>query len=104
MRVTWKLPDGGEIRAEVEDGTSMMQAAGENSVPAVIGECGGNLSCATCHVYVSEDWVAATGAPDDFEDAMLDVTEAERQGNSRLSCQIWAKPELDGLILVVPGS
>jgi 2Fe-2S ferredoxin len=102
MKVTWKLPDGGEITAEVADGMNMMEAAVANNVPNVIGECGGNLSCATCHVYVADDWIEKTGAVDDFEDAMLDVAEAERRGSSRLSCQITASDALDGLVLIVP--
>ena len=102
MNVTWKLPDGSEKTASVEPGTSMMQAAVDNNIPLIIGECGGTLSCATCHVYVSDDWVEKTGAADDFEDAMLDVAEAERRPTSRLSCQIEASDALDGLTLIVP--
>ena len=102
MKVTWKLPDGTEKSADVANGTSMMQAAVDNNIPNVIGECGGCLSCATCHVYVDETWVAKTGTADDFEDAMLDVAEAERRDTSRLSCQIEASDALDGLVLIVP--
>lgn len=102
MNVTWILPDGTEHKAEVETGTNMMQAAVANNVPGIIGECGGTLSCATCHVFVAEDWSAKTGAADDFEDAMLDVAETERRDTSRLSCQIEASDDLDGLTLIVP--
>ncbi len=102
MKVTWKLPDGGEINADVAEGVNMMEAAVANNVPNVIGECGGNLSCATCHVYVDDVWVDATGMADDFEDAMLDVAEAARRDSSRLSCQITASDRLDGLVLIVP--
>ena len=102
MKVTWKLPDGAEISADVADGINMMEAAVANNVPNVIGECGGCLSCATCHVYVADDWVEKTGIADDFEDAMLDVAEAERRETSRLSCQIAASDDLDGLVLIVP--
>lgn len=102
MKATWKLADGSEITAEVANGTNMMQAAVDNNIPGVIGECGGCLSCATCHVYVDGNWVAKTGTADDFEDAMLDVAEAERTDASRLSCQIEASDDLDGLVLIVP--
>lgn len=102
MKVTWKLPDGGEKTAQVENGTSMMQAAVDNNVPGIIGECGGTLSCATCHVYVDDAWADQTGDADDFEDSMLDVAEAERRATSRLSCQIEADDALDGLVLIVP--
>lgn len=102
MKVTWKLPDGSEISADVAEGLSMMEAAVAQNVPGVVGECGGNLSCATCHVQVAEPWAARVGGPDDFEDAMLDTVEAARGPESRLSCQIRASADLDGLVLIVP--
>ncbi|GAA6164490.1 2Fe-2S iron-sulfur cluster-binding protein [Pelagimonas sp. KU-00592-HH] len=102
MKATWKLADGTEISAEIANGTNMMQAALDNNIPGVIGECGGCLSCATCHVYVDGAWLDKTGSADDFEDAMLDVAEAERTDASRLSCQIEASDALDGLVLIVP--
>ena len=102
MKAMWVMPDGTEVTAEVEEGLNLMRAAVENNVDSVIGECGGNLSCATCHVVVDEAWVGKTGEVDDFEDAMLDVAEAERQPNSRLSCQIEMSGALDGIRLIVP--
>lgn len=102
MNVTWKLPDGSEISANVETGQSLMQAAQANNVPHVLGECGGCLSCATCHVIVPEEWQDKVGGPEDMEDAMLDITAAPRTPHSRLSCQIEARDELDGLVLIVP--
>ena len=103
MQVTWILPGGAEISAEVAEGQSLMEAAVARNVPGVVGDCGGNLSCATCHVQVAEDWAARVGGPDDFEDAMLDTVEAARGATSRLSCQITASDALDGLVLIVPG-
>lgn len=102
MKVTWKLGDGSEISAEVANGLSMMEAALANNVTGIIGECGGTMSCATCHVFVAEDWYEKTGSLSDHEEAMLDVTEAERGPYSRLSCQIEARDDLDGLVLIVP--
>lgn len=102
MKVTWKLPGGGEVTADVDDGVNMMEAAVANNVPGVIGECGGSLSCATCHVYVDDAWQGKTGEHGDFEDAMLDATDAERTDASRLSCQIEASDALNGLVLIVP--
>lgn len=101
-QVTWQMPDGSKITAEVANGLNLMEGAVANNITNVIGECGGCLSCATCHVYVHPDWAAKTGGADDMEDAMLDATEAERDETSRLSCQITASAELDGLILIVP--
>ncbi len=102
MQVTWKLPDGREIAAEVAEGRSLMAAARANDVPLVPGECGGCLSCATCHVEIAPEWRDRVGAPQGMEDLMLDVTEAPRRDASRLSCQIEASAELDGLVLIVP--
>ena len=102
MKATWILPDGKTITAELREGQNLMEAAVANNVPRVIGECGGSLSCATCHVYVTDDWAAKTGSAEAFEDAMLDVAEAERKPTSRLSCQIKMTPALDGLTLIVP--
>jgi ferredoxin, 2Fe-2S len=102
MKATWILPDGRTISADVPMGRNLMEAAVAANVPGVVGECGGSLSCATCHVQVAEDWAAATGTPGDFEEAMLDVSEAPRGPTSRLSCQIVMAPGLDGIVLRVP--
>ncbi|MCX8508655.1 MAG: 2Fe-2S iron-sulfur cluster-binding protein [Rhodobacteraceae bacterium] len=102
MKVTWKSADGRAITADVKDGLNMMEAAVANNIPHVIGECGGSLSCATCHVYVDEAWAERVGQPERFEDGMLDVAEADRRPTSRLSCQIKASPALDGLVLHIP--
>lgn len=102
-KVTWILTDGRQITAEVADGTNMMNAAAMANVPGIIGECGGCLSCATCHVYVDGEWLAKTGPAEGTEDAMLDATDEPRQASSRLSCQIVSRPALDGLVLHVPG-
>lgn len=100
--ITWKMQDGSEITAEVKDGLNLMEAAIANDVPHIEGECGGCLSCATCHVFVDPDWLDKTGALDDMENTMLEMTDVERESNSRLSCQIIASPEIDGIILHVP--
>ncbi len=102
MKVTWTLPGGDTRMAEIEAGISLMEAAVAHDVPGIIGECGGCLSCATCHVYVDDAWADKTGEAEEFEDAMLDIAAAERRPTSRLSCQIQAHPDLDGLVLHVP--
>ena len=101
-RITWILADGRSITADIADGTNLMVAAVNNDVPGVIGECGGCLSCATCHVHVDPAWAGRTGAPDESESAMLDITETGKTEASRLSCQIVVTPALDGLVLRVP--
>jgi 2Fe-2S ferredoxin len=102
MKATWILPDGHEIAADVPMGRNLMEAALAANVPGVVGECGGSLSCATCHVHVDSVWYGATGTPGDFEEAMLDVSDTPRASTSRLSCQIVMAPGLDGIVLRVP--
>ena len=66
-------------------------------------ECGGALSCATCHVYVDQEWFDVVGAPSDEEEDMLDSV-GDVRSNSRLSCQILMSDALDGLKLTLAPS
>jgi 2Fe-2S ferredoxin len=83
-------------------GESVMAAAVRNGVPGIIGECGGNASCATCHVYVRDQFSDLAGKPGDLEDDLLDLGVSERRAGSRLSCQISLADDLDGLTVDVP--
>ena len=81
--------DGGVITTiSGRPGDSIMETAVRNGVPGIVGECGGSLSCATCHVFVADDTLGLVGGPGDLEDEMLDGTAVDREENSRLSCQI----------------
>ena len=102
MKATWIQTDGASVTLDVNPGTTLMQAATDHGVKHIIGECGGSMSCATCHVVVDPSWTDRAGPPSGFEDEMLDTTEADRQPNSRLSCQITMRADLDGIILHVP--
>ena len=102
MQATWHLPDGTTITATIPQGQTLMEAARANGVPAILGDCGGNMSCATCHVVVDPAWIDQTGSAEGFEADMLEVTEAPRQPHSRLSCQITMTADLDGLVLRIP--
>ncbi len=102
MKATWTLADGRAITLDVPEGTSLMEAATRHGVPGIIGECGGSMSCATCHVVVDPAWADRAGGPSPFEEDMLDITEAGRQSSSRLSCQIRMEPALDGILVHVP--
>jgi len=74
-----------------------------NGIPGIIGECGGNCSCATCHVYVDDEFSASVGGAGDMEDDLLDLgVAADRRDTSRLSCQIAVTEDLDGLTVHVP--
>jgi 2Fe-2S ferredoxin len=79
-----------------------MRAAVSNGVEGIVGECGGQAMCATCHVYVRPEFAHALPAPSEDEDEMLDCTTAERTGYSRLGCQVSIGPDLDGIIVDVP--
>ncbi|MBK3746098.1 (2Fe-2S)-binding protein [Paraburkholderia aspalathi] len=93
----------GSTRTETEaaNGSSVMEAAIRNGIPGIDAECGGACACATCHVYVDEAWTAKVGEPDAMEEDMLDFGHDIRP-NSRLSCQIRVRDELDGLVVQVP--
>jgi ferredoxin, 2Fe-2S len=94
--------DGTERAVDAAVGESVMAAAVRNGVPGIIGECGGNCSCATCHVYVDEDFAESVGGPGDMEDDLLDLGASDRRVTSRLSCQISVSEDLDGLVVRVP--
>lgn len=101
--LTFINADGSEIEVNVSAGVSVMRAAVDNSVHAIIAECGGACSCATCHCYIDDKWLDKVAAPDEMEEAMLDCV-LNRQENSRLSCQVEMTDELDGLIVRLPAS
>ena len=99
------IDSGGEARTvEAVNGSTVMEAALQNSVPEVEAECGGACSCATCHVYVDESYLPLIPTPDDMEDELLQGVAAERRPGSRLSCQLIVSPALDGLTVSVPES
>jgi ferredoxin, 2Fe-2S len=101
-KVTYVDLDGSRRTIDAAVGDSVMATAVRNGVPGIIGECGGNLSCATCHVYVDEEFTALVGPPGDLEDDMLDLGASDRRENSRLSCQIKVTEDLDGVTVEVP--
>lgn len=86
--VIYTADDGSVTTIDGRPGDSVMETAVRNGVPGIVGECGGSLSCATCHVFVAPDTLELVGPAGDLEDEMLDGTAVERQDNSRLSCQI----------------
>ncbi|ARY34096.1 2Fe-2S ferredoxin [Brucella melitensis] len=93
----------GATRTEVEadSGSSVMEAAIRNGIPGIDAECGGACACATCHVYVDDDWADTVGGPDPMEEDMLDFA-YEVRPTSRLSCQIRVTDDLEGLVVQVP--
>ncbi|TDQ34868.1 2Fe-2S ferredoxin [Phyllobacterium brassicacearum] len=100
-KITFVTFDGARIEANAENGSTVMENAIRNAVPGIDAECGGACACATCHVYVDEDWTSVAGDPEAMEEDMLDFAYDVRP-NSRLSCQIRVSDDLDGLIVHVP--
>lgn len=101
-RVLYIEPNGTSIEVDVPIGQNLMLAACDSGVQGILGDCGGALSCATCHVLVDEQYVHLLQAAGDTERQMLEFTAAPRQPNSRLSCQILMREELDGIVLHLP--
>ena len=100
--ITFILADGRAHGLEAPDGASVMAAATGAGVPGIVAECGGSAICATCHVYVDAAWANKLPAPLANELEMLECTAAEREPNSRLSCQIKLTSTLNGLVVRIP--
>jgi 2Fe-2S ferredoxin len=94
--------DGGATQLRAEPGQSLMRAALAAGVAGIAADCGGVLSCATCHVIVAADWAPRLPPPAADEAAMLEMTAAAREATSRLACQILLQPTLDGLRVRLP--
>ena len=89
---------------QAKPGTNLMRAAIGGDIDGVAADCGGTLTCATCHVHVREPWASQLPPMKGDEDGMLDFAACERQANSRLSCQIVLTPEMDGMAVDLPKS
>ena len=93
--------NGKEHIVEVQNGLTVMEGAVQNDIPGIDADCGGSMSCATCHVYVKEDWYNKLPKKEMGEDDMLDQA-FEPKSNSRLSCQLIVSDDLDGLTVHMP--
>lgn len=100
-KISYIAFDGAVFDVDAEPGSTVMENAVRNSVPGIEAECGGACACATCHVYVDEEWMDAVGEPEAMEEDMLDFAYDVRP-NSRLSCQIRVRDDLEGLVVRVP--
>jgi 2Fe-2S ferredoxin len=102
-KVIFIKPDGREFPIEVASGTTARDAAVNNSVPGIDGDCGGCCACATCHVFVDPAWIGKTGKAADggMEASLLQFAEGSTEA-SRLACQITVTADLDGLVLRLP--
>ncbi len=93
--------EGNSKTVEVENGLSVMEGAIQNDIPGIDADCGGSMACATCHVYVEENWLNKLPKAEDAEIDMIDMA-YEPKKNSRLSCQLIVTNELDGLTVTTP--
>ena len=96
------IEDGGKSHTvEVSNGLSVMEGAVQNNIPGIDADCGGSMACATCHVYVKEEWFNKLPKAEDGEQDMIDMA-FEPKKNSRLSCQLVVSDELDGIVVTTP--
>ncbi len=99
--VTYVQPDGSRITCRIEAGASVMDGALDNGIPGILGQCGGGCTCATCHCYVAEPFLARLPPPHPDEVEILEyVTDVRPE--SRLSCQLFPDESLTGLVVEVP--
>ena len=100
-KITYNTHDHKIYTFDVQNGLSVMEGAVQNDVPGIDADCGGGMACATCHVYVKEEWWDKLPNKEDGEEDMLDMA-YEPNKFSRLSCQIIVSDELDGLVVNIP--
>ena len=101
-RVTYIEHDGTTHTIDVSDGVSLMEGAVSNGVRGIDADCGGSCACATCHVHVDAAWTAIVGPPASEGEAELLQLAPEVRPDSRLSCQIRMREELDGVVVHLP--
>ena len=100
-KITYIDTSNNKKTIEIENGLSVMEGAVQNNIPGIDADCGGGMACATCHVYVKEEWFNKIPKAEDAEQDMIDMA-FEPKKNSRLSCQIIVSEDLDGLIVTTP--
>ena len=100
-KITYITSDNQKKTIEVQNGLTVMEGAVQNDIPGIDADCGGGMACATCHVYVKEEWFNRINKKTEGEDDMLDQA-YEPKKNSRLSCQIQVTDEIDGLEVHLP--
>ena len=100
-KITYIEHNGTSHTVEVKKGLSVMEGAVQNNIPGIDADCGGSMACATCHVYVKEEWFDKLPKKEDGEEDMLDMA-FEPKKNSRLSCQLIVSDEIDGLVVNIP--
>ena len=100
-KITYITSDNQSHTIEVQNGLTVMEGAVQNNIPGIDADCGGSMACATCHVYVKEEWFNKLPKKEDGEEDMLDMA-YEPNKFSRLSCQLTITDELEGLVVKLP--
>ena len=100
-KITYKDHQGNSKTIDVDNGLSVMEGAIQKEIPGIDADCGGSMACATCHVYVSDEWINKISKPEDAEIDMIDMA-YEPKKNSRLSCQLMVSDQIDGLVVNLP--
>ena len=100
-KITYIEHSGETHTIDVANGLTVMEGAVQNNIPGIDADCGGSMACATCHVYVKEEWFNKLPKKEDGEEDMLDMA-FEPKKNSRLSCQLMVSDQLDGLVVNLP--
>ncbi len=103
MKILVTDQSGAEHELEGLDGWRVMEVIRDWGLN-IKAECGGAAACATCHVYVDDQWFGKLADPSDDEEDLLFST-LDKKPNSRLSCQILLSDELDGIkVTLAPSS
>ncbi len=100
-KITYVKNNGKSHTIDVANGLSVMEGAVQNNIPGIDADCGGSMACATCHVYVKEEWFDKLPKKEDGEEDMLDMA-FEPKKFTRLSCQLMITDDLDGLVVNLP--
>ena len=100
-KITFIDKDGNQKKIEIENGLTVMEGAIQNNITGIDADCGGSMACATCHVYVQDEWFNKIDKAEDAEKDMIDMA-YEPKKNSRLSCQLIVTDQLDGLVVTTP--
>ena len=100
-KITYIENIGKSHTIDIPKGLSVMEGAIQNNIPGIDADCGGSMACATCHVYVKEEWFDKLPKKEDGEEDMIDMA-YEPNKFSRLSCQLIISDELEGLVVNLP--
>lgn len=103
VKIIFVKPNGEQTEVEAEVGQSIMEAALNNDIDEVLAECGGSMSCATCHVHIAPEWSARIEPKTDIESELVDCA-IDPDEYSRLSCQVFIRDDYDGMVVNLPAS